>query len=90
MIRAIVSRSLHNRLIVPLGAMGLVGVGTYSAMNLNVKAYPDPTPPLVDVFYQHPGPSSEVMAHLVGTPIETALNGQIAQLGAKFTVAPPP
>lgn len=75
MIRAIVSWSLHNRLIVLLGALGLVGLGAYSAMNLNVEAYPDPTPPLVEVISQNPGASPEEMERLVGIPIETALNG---------------
>jgi heavy metal efflux system protein len=75
MIHAIISWSLHNRLIVILGALTLIGVGSYSAMNLNVEAYPDPTPPLVEVISQNSGASPEEMERLVGIPIETALNG---------------
>ena len=44
-------------------------------MNLNVEAYPDPTPPLVEVIAQNPGASPEEMERLVGIPLETALNG---------------
>ena len=44
-------------------------------MNLNVEAYPDPTPPLVEVITQNPGASPEEMERLVGIPLETALNG---------------
>src|SRR5262245_43394868 len=75
MVRAIITWSLHNRLIVMLGVLVLIGAGTYSAVYLNVEAYPDPTPPLVEVISQNPGASPEEMERLVGIPIETALNG---------------
>ncbi len=75
MVRMIITWSLHNRLIVLLGTLGLVTAGIYSALNLNVEAYPDPTPPLVEVITQNPGWSPEEMERLVGIPIETALNG---------------
>src|SRR3954447_14484559 len=75
MVRAIISWSLHNRFLVLLGTLGLIAVGIHSAMNLNVEAYPDPTPPLVEVISQNPGASPEEMERLVGIPIETALNG---------------
>ena len=75
MVRAIISWSLHNRLIVILGVLALIGVGIHSALNLNVEAYPDPTPPLVEVLSQNPGASPEEMERLVGLPLETALNG---------------
>ena len=67
--------SLHNRLIVLLGVVALIGAGIHSAQNLNVEAYPDPTPPLVEVITQNPGASPEEMERLIGIPIETALNG---------------
>ena len=56
MVRAIIKWSLHNRLIVMLG-LWPDRVGIYSANNLNVEAYPDPTPPLVEVITQNPGPA---------------------------------
>ncbi|QEH34611.1 Cobalt-zinc-cadmium resistance protein CzcA [Aquisphaera giovannonii] len=75
MVRALITWSLHNRLIVILGTIGLIGFGVHAARNLNVEAYPDPTPPLVEVITQNPGASPEEMERLVGIPIETALNG---------------
>src|ERR1700744_1190224 len=75
MVHAIISWSLHNRLIVILGVLALIGGGVDSAMNLNVEAYPDPTPPLVEVITQSPGFSPEEMERLIGIPLETALNG---------------
>jgi cobalt-zinc-cadmium resistance protein CzcA len=75
MVRAIICWSLLNRFIVLLGALGLIAVGIYSTLDLNVEAYPDPTPPLVEVITQNPGASPEEMERLIGIPLETALNG---------------
>jgi cobalt-zinc-cadmium resistance protein CzcA len=75
MVRAIIYWSLHNRLIVLLGTVALIGFGLHAAYNLNIEAYPDPTPPLVEVITQNPGASPEEMERLIGIPIETALNG---------------
>ncbi|WP_406700611.1 CusA/CzcA family heavy metal efflux RND transporter [Singulisphaera sp. Ch08] len=75
MVRAIITWSLHNRLIVILGVLALIAAGIHSAANLNVEAYPDPTPPLVEVITQNPGASPEEMERLIGIPLETALNG---------------
>src|SRR6516164_523012 len=75
MVRMIISWSLHNRLVVLLGVVLLIVMGIYSANDLNVEAYPDPTPPLVEVITQNPGASPEEMERLVAIPIEIALNG---------------
>jgi len=75
MVHAIIGWSLHNRLIVVLLVLALVGAGIYSSIHLNVEAYPDPTPPLVEVIAQKPGASPEEMERLIGIPLETALNG---------------
>ena len=75
MVSAIIKWSLHNRFLVILGVLALIAAGVHAALNLNVEAYPDPTPPLVEVITQNPGASPEEMERLVGIPIETALNG---------------
>src|SRR5580700_2928080 len=75
MVRALITWSLHNRFIVLLGTIGLIIMGIYSASHLNIEAYPDPTPPLVEVITQNPGASPEEMERLIGIPLETALNG---------------
>jgi len=75
MVRAIIAWSLHNRLVVLSGVLGLIVVGVHSARNLDVEAYPDPTPPLVEVISQNPGASPEEMERLISIPLETALNG---------------
>jgi cobalt-zinc-cadmium resistance protein CzcA len=75
MVRALISWSLHNRFVVLLGTVALIAIGIYSARYLNVEAYPDPTPPLVEVITQSHGSSPEEMEKLVGIPLEMALNG---------------
>ena len=75
MVRAIITWSLHNRFIVLLGVLALIGIGVHSAINLNVEAYPDPTPPLVEVITQNAGASPDEMERLVGLPLEIALQG---------------
>jgi cobalt-zinc-cadmium resistance protein CzcA len=75
MVRFIILWSLHNRLLVIGAVLALIAAGIHSARELNVEAYPDPTPPLVEVITQNPGASPEEMERLVGIPIETALNG---------------
>src|SRR5262249_3001509 len=71
----IITWSVENRVIVVLGTLVLIVAGIYSALHLNVEAYPDPTPPLVEVITQNPGASPEEMERLIGIPLETALNG---------------
>ena len=44
-------------------------------LRLDIEAYPDPSPPLVDVITQNPAWSAEEMEQQVTVPIETALNG---------------
>jgi cobalt-zinc-cadmium resistance protein CzcA len=85
MVHAIISWSLKNRLIVVLGVLALIGLGIHSAVNLNVEAYPDPTPPLVEIIAQNPGASPEEMERLVGVPLETALNGMPGLEGLRST-----
>jgi cobalt-zinc-cadmium resistance protein CzcA len=75
MVRAIITWSLHNRLVVLLGTLLLIVVGLYCASHLNVEAYPDPTPPLVEVITQKRGASPEEIERLITIPIEIALNG---------------
>jgi heavy metal efflux system protein len=54
MIRLIIVWSLHNRMLVIAGVLALIATGIHSARELNVEAYPDPTPPLVEVITHSP------------------------------------
>jgi heavy metal efflux system protein len=65
---------VQRALMLILGAVLLFG-GLYSFHMLDVVAYPDPSPPMVEVITQYPGWSAEEIERQVTIPIETALTG---------------
>ncbi len=52
-----------------------IAAGVYAFVKLDIEAYPDPSPPLVEVITQNPSWSAEEMEQQVTVPIETVLNG---------------
>ena len=62
----------HRVLMVALFVIILVG-GVIAFRELNIEAYPDPTPPMVDVITQSPGLSAEEIERYITIPIETQL-----------------
>src|SRR5215510_4648472 len=52
----------------------LIG-GVLAFKQLNLEAYPDPTPPMVDIVTQSPGLSSEEIERYITIPIETQVAG---------------
>src|SRR4051812_45341393 len=75
MIHALISWAVRNRLVVILGTLAIVAVGTYSFFNINVEAYPDPAPAIVEVVAQYPGASAEEVERQVTVPLESSLAG---------------
>jgi heavy metal efflux system protein len=72
---AVVAFSLKHRvLMVALFVMMLAG-GIVAFRQLNIEAYPDPTPPMVDVVTQSPGLSAEEIERYITIPIETQTGG---------------
>ena len=72
---AIIELALKQRaLIAILFVMTLVG-GVAAFRVLNIEAYPDPVPPLVDVIVQSPGLSAEEVERYITIPIETQIAG---------------
>ena len=61
-------------LMVALFALVIVG-GVIAFRQLNIEAYPDPTPPMVDIVTQSPGLSSEEIERYITIPIETQVAG---------------
>src|SRR6202008_3641745 len=61
-------------LMVGLLAVVMIG-GLIAFKQLNIEAYPDPTPPLVDVVTQSPGLSSEEIERYITIPMETQASG---------------
>jgi len=66
---------LRYRTIVLILLVALLAAGTFGALKLDVEAYPDPSPPLVEIITQNPAWSAEEMEQQVTSPIELTLNG---------------
>src|SRR3982075_1356167 len=64
----------HRYLMVGLFAVVMSG-GLIAFKQLNIEAYPDPTPPMVDIVTQSPGLSSEEIERYITIPIETQVAG---------------
>ncbi|MGJ5220956.1 efflux RND transporter permease subunit, partial [Bradyrhizobium oligotrophicum] len=61
-------------LMVGLFVAVLIG-GVIAFQQLNIEAYPDPTPPMVDIVTQSPGLSAEEIERYITIPIETQVAG---------------
>jgi heavy metal efflux system protein len=70
---AIIEFSLRFRaLMVALFALVMIG-GVVAFLQLNIEAYPDPVPPLVDIVTQNPGQSAEEIERYITIPIEVGV-----------------
>jgi cobalt-zinc-cadmium resistance protein CzcA len=75
MVRKLIAWSVGNPLIVLLVAFAWTGVGLYAFFNVNVEAYPDPAPAIVEVVAQYPGASAEEIERQVSIPLEVTFAG---------------
>ncbi|HKE05306.1 MAG TPA: efflux RND transporter permease subunit, partial [Blastocatellia bacterium] len=66
---------LRERLLVIMLAGALLLGGAYASKHLDIEAYPDPSPPLIEIIAQQPGWSAEEMERQITLPLETQLNG---------------
>ena len=65
-----------NRRFLMVGLFAAVIIGGLVAFQqLNIEAYPDPTPPMVDVVTQSPGLSAEEIERYITIPLETQVAG---------------
>ena len=72
---AIIRLLLRFRALVLILLVAGLMAGIFGFLKLDVEAYPDPSPPLVEIITQNPAWSAEEMEQQVTVPIETALNG---------------
>ena len=75
MIARIVSFALSQRFIVLMAALMLMAWGAYSFSKLPIDAYPDLSPPHVQIITQWPGHASEEVERLISIPLEVEMNG---------------
>src|SRR6267154_1130554 len=71
----IVATALRQRVLVVVALVLLLAAGFAAFLNLNIEAYPDPVPPLVDVIAQSPGQSAEDIERYITIPIEIQMAG---------------
>jgi cobalt-zinc-cadmium resistance protein CzcA len=74
-INRIVASSLRQRFLIILAMLLLIGGGSWSLNRLPVEAYPDLSPPMVEIITQWPGHAPEEVERLITVPIETEMNG---------------
>ncbi|GJL70209.1 MAG: cation efflux system protein [Nitrospirales bacterium] len=75
MIAKIVELSLGQRFVVCSLGFALFFGGLYAYNLLDIAAYPDPSPPMVEVITQYPGWSAEDIERQITIPIEIELTG---------------
>jgi heavy metal efflux system protein len=71
----LVESSLHQPLLIFLMTALLLVLGTRSLDRLPVDAYPDLSPPMVEIISQWDGHAAEEIERLVTLPIEVQMNG---------------
>ena len=75
MIQKLVKTALGFRWIVFLLALGLVAGGLQAYKQLDIEAYPNPVPPLVEIITQPGGLSAEEVERYVTVPLEVGMAG---------------
>ena len=71
----IVASSLRQPFLTVLMTLVLIAAGSRSLDRLPVDAYPDLSPPIVEVITQWPGRASEEVERLITVPVEKEMNG---------------
>src|SRR5579862_8183000 len=73
MLKSLVTFALSRRAIVLLGALALVGAGLAAFSRINIEAYPNPAPVMLEITAQAPGLSAEEMERYYTIPMEVGL-----------------
>src|ERR1700735_4521947 len=75
MIARLVSFALRQRFLVVIASLALMLWGAISFQKLPIDAYPDLSPPHVEIITQWPGHASEEIERLISIPLEVEMNG---------------
>ena len=71
----LVAAALAQPLLVTLMTLVLIGAGVRSLQRLPVDAYPDLSPPIVEIITQWPGHTAEEVERLITVPVEIGMTG---------------
>ena len=74
MIRGLLTFGLTKRPLVLLGLLIFLGAGLFAFSKLNIEAYPNPAPVILEITAQAPGLSAEEMERYYTIPIEVGLS----------------
>ena len=75
MIEKLVAFAVKTPVVIFLFAIALLGGGLWSYKELDIEAYPNPVPPLVEIIAQPDGMSAEDVERYVTVPLEIGLAG---------------
>src|ERR1700678_4405623 len=73
MLKKIVAFGLTHRPIIVLAVLLFIGAGFIAVNKLNIEAYPNPAPVILEITAQAPGLSAEEMERYYTTPMEIGL-----------------
>jgi cobalt-zinc-cadmium resistance protein CzcA len=73
MLKSVIAFCLSRRAIVLFGLLAFAGAGFFAFEKLNIEAYPNPTPVILEITAQAPGLSAEEMERYYTIPIEIGL-----------------
>src|ERR1700675_4440232 len=74
MLRNLIASCLSRRPLVLIAYVVFIGVGYAAFSTMNIEAYPDPAPPIIEIIAQYPGQSPEEVERYVTIPIEIAVS----------------
>ncbi|MGB6706468.1 MAG: CusA/CzcA family heavy metal efflux RND transporter [Pseudolabrys sp.] len=72
---SLIAFALKQRVIMLVLFVATLAAGLFAFSQLNIEAYPDPTPPMVDVITQSAGLSAEEVERYITIPIEAQTAG---------------
>jgi heavy metal efflux system protein len=72
-LKALLTFGLTRRPLVLLGLLMFLGIGLFAFTKLNIEAYPNPAPVILEITAQAPGLSAEEMERYYTIPIEVGL-----------------
>jgi len=75
LLHRVVATALRQQFLVGLFIALVTGVGIWAFSRLPVDAYPDLSPPMVEIVTQWPGHAAEEVERLITVPIEVEMNG---------------
>jgi len=74
MLRNLIAFCLSRRPLVLITYAVFIAIGSAVFSTMNIEAYPDPAPPIIEIIAQYPGQSPEEVERYVTIPIEIAVS----------------